>query len=240
MAAGSANAITVTAYDAYSNLATGYRGTVAVSSSDGQATLPSNYTFQASDNGSHNLNVTLKTDGTQSITATDTVTGSITGTQTGITVQSSPATKLVLTAGPTTATAGTCSAVYTVQAQDTYGNAVNVTSSVQVNLTGAGAGVFYSDSGCSSSVTNVTIAASSSAQSFYFKDTTAQSVTLAEADNAAVLTGTNIGVTVNAATATQLVISTHTCLREPLARRRTSLSRRRTSTATSPPAIATR
>ena len=55
-------------------------------SSDSQAVLPSNYAFAAADKGVHVFTATLKTVGTQSITATDTVTAPITGTQSGITV----------------------------------------------------------------------------------------------------------------------------------------------------------
>ena len=62
-------------------MTTGYTGTVHFTSSDGSAVLPANYTFTAGDAGTHVFSVTLKTAGTQSITATDTVTGSITGTQ---------------------------------------------------------------------------------------------------------------------------------------------------------------
>ena len=73
--------VTVTAKDAFGNMATGYTGTVHFTSSDGQAVLPGNYTFTAGDAGRPHLRaVTLKTAGTQTITATDTVTGPITGT----------------------------------------------------------------------------------------------------------------------------------------------------------------
>ena len=56
-------------------MATGYTGTVHFTSSDAQAGLPANYTFTGGDAGTHVFSVTLKTAGTQSITATDTVTG---------------------------------------------------------------------------------------------------------------------------------------------------------------------
>ncbi len=91
--AGVAHSVTVTAQDAFGNTTPGYTGTVHFTSTDGQATagagLPANYTFVAGDNGVHTFTngVTLKTAGTQSITATDTVTGTITGTQGSITVQ---------------------------------------------------------------------------------------------------------------------------------------------------------
>ena len=73
--AGAAHNVTVTAEDAYGNVATGYTGTVHFTSSDAQAGLPANYTFTGGDAGTHVFSVTLKTAGTQSITATDTVTG---------------------------------------------------------------------------------------------------------------------------------------------------------------------
>ena len=78
--AGTSFNVTVTAKDAYGNTATGYTGTVHFTSSDGQAVLPANYTFVAGDAGVHTFSVTLKTAGSQTVTATDTVTGSITGT----------------------------------------------------------------------------------------------------------------------------------------------------------------
>ena len=81
--AGAPGSVTVTADDLYGNVATGYRGTVKFSSSDTNAALPANYTFTAANAGTHTFTngVTLKTVGTQSITATDTVTGTITGTR---------------------------------------------------------------------------------------------------------------------------------------------------------------
>ncbi len=80
---GTACTVTVTAQDANSNTATGYTGTVAITSSDARAVLPANATLT---NGVGTFTVTLRTPGMQSITATDTVTGTITGAQTGITV----------------------------------------------------------------------------------------------------------------------------------------------------------
>src|SRR5262249_3188936 len=76
---GTAFSITVTALDAFGNVATGYRGTVHFTSSDHHAILPSNYTFVSGDNGVHVFTVTLRSNGTKSVTATDTANGSITG-----------------------------------------------------------------------------------------------------------------------------------------------------------------
>jgi len=73
--------ITVTAVDAYGNVATGYRGTIHFSDSVGGANLPGNYTFQASDKGVHTFtNLKLKTRGMQTITIWDTLNNTILGT----------------------------------------------------------------------------------------------------------------------------------------------------------------
>ena len=86
IAAGTSGNFTVTALDAYGNTATGYGGTVAFTSSDGQAKLPANSTLTQ---GTGTFSATLNTTGTQSLTATDPVTNSITGSQAGIVVTSS-------------------------------------------------------------------------------------------------------------------------------------------------------
>src|SRR5260370_39150071 len=78
--AGAVLTVTVTAKDAYGNVATGYTGTVHFTSTDLQAVLPANYTFVAGDNGVHTFNVTLKPAGSGTVTAPDTVTSTITGT----------------------------------------------------------------------------------------------------------------------------------------------------------------
>ncbi len=119
--AGAAHNVTVTAHDAFGNVATGYTGTVTFTSSDAQAVLPANYTFTGGDAGVHTFSVTLKTAGTQSITATDTVTGTITGTQSAITVNVGPTTTFVVSGYPSPTTAGTAHNV-TVTAQDAFGN----------------------------------------------------------------------------------------------------------------------
>ena len=50
---GSVQSIVVTALDAYGNIASGYLGTVAFTSSDPLAVLPASYTFTAGDAGVH-------------------------------------------------------------------------------------------------------------------------------------------------------------------------------------------
>ena len=119
--AGDAHNVTVTALDAYGNVATGYLGTVHVTSTDGAAVLPANHAFTGGDGGIHQFSVTLKTAGSQSITATDTVTGSINGTQAGITVTPAAATHLTVSGYPSPTTAGVAHNV-TVTALDAFGN----------------------------------------------------------------------------------------------------------------------
>ena len=123
--AGTAGNIRVTATDTYGNRSTGYLGTVHFTSTDIQAGLPANYTFVAADAGTHVFagNVILKTAGTQSVTATDTVTASLHGSQTGIVVTAAALSKLVVSGMTTPRTAGSTGSIR-VTATDTYGNRV--------------------------------------------------------------------------------------------------------------------
>jgi uncharacterized repeat protein (TIGR03803 family) len=84
---GVAFSVTLTVYDAYGNVATGYRGTVHFSSSDSTATLPANYTFTAADAGVHTFSnlFTLRKKGTQTLTVVDLANGALTATD-GISV----------------------------------------------------------------------------------------------------------------------------------------------------------
>jgi probable HAF family extracellular repeat protein len=72
--AGKAFSLTVTVFDAYGNIATGYTRTIAFKSSDSGAILPANYTFTATDGGIHTFNgLILKRRRTQTITISDTL-----------------------------------------------------------------------------------------------------------------------------------------------------------------------
>jgi hypothetical protein len=71
----------VTANDPAYNLATGYRGTVHFTSTDPSATLPSDYTFTAGDNGAHAFSIAMQTAGEQTITMTDLADAKITATR---------------------------------------------------------------------------------------------------------------------------------------------------------------
>src|SRR4029077_2405448 len=94
----------------------GYAGTVHFTSSDGQASLPANSTLTA---GLGTFSATLKTAGSQTITATDTATLAITGSA-AVTLSAATATHFSVSA-PSSATAGTALSV-TVTALDQFGN----------------------------------------------------------------------------------------------------------------------
>jgi hypothetical protein len=64
---------TLSAYDDGGNLATDYTGLIRFSATDGNASLPNDYQFEAEDQGSHtfSLSLSFQTTGTQTLTATD-------------------------------------------------------------------------------------------------------------------------------------------------------------------------
>ena len=85
--------VTVTALDASNAIVPSYTGTVHFTSSSA-GSLPADYTFVGGDSGSHTFSVTLTSNGSQSITATD---GPITGSA-NTTVAPPPATHFSVTA----------------------------------------------------------------------------------------------------------------------------------------------
>jgi Ca2+-binding RTX toxin-like protein len=120
--AGLSFTLTVTAYDPYGNVATGYTGTVHLSSDDAQAVLPPDYQFttgQGADNGIHTFNVTFKTAGRRTVAVADTIT-SPRGTA-AVTVTPAAATSLQVTGFPSPTTAGV-DGTFTVTALDPFGN----------------------------------------------------------------------------------------------------------------------
>jgi hypothetical protein len=117
--AGTAQSFTLTAFDAFGNLATNYVGRVHSSSLDSQASLPADYTFTAADAGSHTFSVILKTAGAESINVMDTVNTLFTGSQ-SITV--APAAAAILTIAGFPATTAGVAQTFTVTARDNFGN----------------------------------------------------------------------------------------------------------------------
>lgn len=128
-ATGSALSFTVTALDQFNNVATGYAGTVHLTSSDGAATLPADSTLTS---GAKTFSATLRTPGSSTITAADTGTPSINGTSNAIAV--STASHFTVSA-PASATVGT-PFTFTVTARNAdnsvdtaYGGTVRLSSS---------------------------------------------------------------------------------------------------------------
>jgi hypothetical protein len=193
--------ITVTAKDALGNTATGYLGSVHFTTTDGGAfTLPTDYTLLVGDHGTKTFTngATLVTTGVQTVTATDTVTSSITGTSGAITVGPVAASQLIVSGYPTTTTAGV-SHTLTVTAKDQYGNtATSYSGTVHLTTSDLGAGVSLSpDATLTAGVgTFSATLVSVGLQSISATDTVAGSIT-----------GTQSGITVNLAGASQFAVS---------------------------------
>ena len=116
--AGTAVSFTVIARDAFNNTAPSYAGTVVFSSTDSGAVFtPGTGTLTA---GVGTFTVTLKTSGSQVVSATDTLATSITGVSNTINVSAASATHFVVSA-PGLATAGSGFSV-TVTARDQFNN----------------------------------------------------------------------------------------------------------------------
>ena len=130
--AGVANKFTVTAYDPYGNIATGYLGTVEFTSSDQDASLPVNYTFVSSNAGTQTFNATLNTTGNQSITVTDSMTASIAGS---IKLAVGPATTASFS-GEDATTQGSWKGVYGSQGYNVIKSGVSYPSYATVTATG--------------------------------------------------------------------------------------------------------
>ncbi|HEY2910813.1 MAG TPA: FG-GAP-like repeat-containing protein, partial [Gemmataceae bacterium] len=112
----------VTLKDAFGNVATGYTGTVAFTSTDAQASfgVPS-FTFTSVDAGTRQFSATLMTDGTQSISARDINSASLTGTQANIAVGFPNVAAYAFSNVPALAKGGTAFTV-TITALDRFGD----------------------------------------------------------------------------------------------------------------------
>jgi autotransporter-associated beta strand protein len=225
-AGGTVN-VTVSALDANNNVVPTYTGTVAFTSTDGQAVLPANYTFTSggltSDDGVHTFTATLKTAGSQTVTATDSVTSSINGTTNAVLVNAGAFSKYVVAlATGSTVTAGN-PFTFTVQAADQFGNAVSgytgpgtVTVGVSPSdpqgsvptslaLNGAGAGFA---SGTLKTVGSYTVTVTGTQGANTFTGTSsALSVTPAAPASIVVTSGTPQNTAVNTAFANPLVVT---------------------------------
>jgi len=96
----------------------------------------------------------------------------------------SPTKKIVFTTAAQMITAGEASAVMTIQTQDASSNPVNVPSDMTITLSStSGTGKFSLSDSAWSEITSITITASSSVASFYYKDTTAGTPTITAAES---------------------------------------------------------
>jgi hypothetical protein len=118
--AGVAHSFTVTALDPFGNVATGYSGTVAFSSSDPIASLPANDVFTTADAGVHTFTAALKRAGTQFLQVGDTLTSSVIGAENGIVISAAAVSHFAIS-GPTSVTQGVGFKI-TVSAVDDFGN----------------------------------------------------------------------------------------------------------------------
>ena len=115
--AGASHTFTVAAVDSFGNSTPSYAGTVRLSSSDGSASLSDE---QALTGGAGLFSAALRTEGAQTISATDTVAGSITGTSSTIEVEPTAADQFALST-VAKATAGRSIGVI-VTVEDPFGN----------------------------------------------------------------------------------------------------------------------
>jgi hypothetical protein len=130
--AGQTFQVTVQAKLSSGDIDKGYRGTVHFSSSDGQAVLPADYTFVASDNGSHVFNVTLRTAGSMKVDILDS--GNGLPASTTVTVQAGAASRLAFVKQPQFGLVNSTEVV-TVEALDAFGNLATDTKGI-LTLTG--------------------------------------------------------------------------------------------------------
>lgn len=110
-----------------------------------------------------------------------------------VSVNAGSVTQLALIGGASI-NASTCS-LYTVQTRDANGYISPVTANTSIVLSGAGSGIFYSDSSCSSATSTLVIPNGSNESRFYYRNTTAGSVTL-NVDDTGSLTAATLPVTV--------------------------------------------
>jgi hypothetical protein len=140
--AGTAFNFTVTALDGVNNPLPSYSGTVAFTSSDGQASLPANSTLT---NGTGSFSATLKTTGSQVVIAADTVTASITGPSSAINVSPAGTTHFSVIA-PTYVNAGT-SFQLDVTALDAWNNVASAYAGMVHFTSSDGGAALPADSG---------------------------------------------------------------------------------------------
>jgi hypothetical protein len=190
--AGAAFSFTVSALDSGNAVATGYSGIVHFTASDGQAVLPANATLT---NGVGTFSATLKTAGSQTITAADTVSAAITGTSNAILVAAGAATHLSVSA-PGSATSNSAF-TFSVTALDAFNNTASGYS---------GTAHFTSTDGAATLPADATLSLGLGIFSATLRTSGARTITATDTVNASI-TGTSGAITVGAGGATHFTVS---------------------------------
>gem|GEM_PF-2973937 len=178
---GVPSSLTVQAVDWQGVPQSDYRGTVHFTSTDGAASLPTDYTFTAADFGRHTFTngIAFGTQGTWDVTATDQTDSSITGSQTGVVVgppSLGTVAQLAFTTPEQSFPLDGTSGVMTVQMEDSTGTPLTRDSDTTVYLrTDSATGQFSADDGATwqDAPLAVTIPANRSSVNFLYRDTTA-------------------------------------------------------------------
>lgn len=189
--AGTPNSFTVTAFDAFSNVATSFNNPLHFTSSDNQALLPPDTTLT---NGMGTFNVTFNTVGVQSVRITDTVLG-LSALRAGITVNAATATHFTISGATGPIAAGVPQSIV-VTAEDAFGN---------TSANYAGIVHFSSSDGQAVLPANATLTNGTGSFTVTFKTAGQQSVTAVDTV-APSITGSQ-SATVTAAAVTQFVLS---------------------------------
>ena len=190
VSAGSTTSVTITAEDQYNNVLTGFSDSVTLSDSLGGASF-SAVSFTS---GVATVTATLDTAGTQTITASDS-TATIAGTSGAVTVTPAAASKLLVSASPSTRSAGSTTSV-TITAEDQYNNVVTGFSD-SVTLSDSLTGANFSSASFSGGRATVTATLDK-----------AGTQTITATDATATISGTGGAVTVTPAAASKLLVST--------------------------------
>jgi hypothetical protein len=150
--AGNPLSVTVSILTANATVDLSYIGTVHFTTTDPQAVLPADYSFVPADAGTHVFALTLKTSGSQSITASDTGNSALHATQT---VVESPAAAATVAAGAgsgqTALEGAEFTTTLTAKVSDAFGNVVPG-ATVVFSAPSSGASGTFAGAGVSASV----------------------------------------------------------------------------------------
>lgn len=147
--------------------------------------------------------VYYKSDTSQSSTLTFNAAG-LTQYNHSMTVNALAPSALVLS-GPTSVQVGVCVG-YTLSSQDAFNNNSGVSSFTVINMSNTGNGTFYSDSSCTSSITSFSYVPGDHTKFVYFKNQSAESLTL-DLDDSGALSAASLAVTTTALPASKLEIT---------------------------------